>query len=94
LYSTMLCLDCEPSFLLLPRFIERIPKNFSANGRSTFPATGDRSFGIGKRHRPVLFCRYHVENLINRTHAFFPKKPGFLPNLWGTTKDFAKKPGF
>ncbi len=21
----MLCLDCEPSFLLLPRFIERIP---------------------------------------------------------------------
>lgn len=23
-YSTMICLDCEPSFLLLPRFIERI----------------------------------------------------------------------
>ncbi|MEG4293257.1 hypothetical protein Q5692_31830, partial [Microcoleus sp. C2C3] len=28
LYSTMLCLDCEPSFLLLPRFIERIPFYF------------------------------------------------------------------
>jgi hypothetical protein len=59
-----------------------------------FWQTTDRSFGIGKRHRPVLFCRYDVENLINRTDAFFPKKPGFLPNLWATTKDFAKKPGF
>jgi hypothetical protein len=56
--------------------------------------TADRSFGIGKRHCRVLFCGYDVENLINRTHAFFPKKPGFLPNLWATTKDFAKKPGF
>ena len=24
----MLCLDCEPSFLLLPRFIERIQKKY------------------------------------------------------------------
>lgn len=32
--------------------------------------------------------------IVKRIYASIPKKPGFLPNLRVTTKDFLQKPGF
>jgi len=74
-YFTMLCLDCEPSFLLLPRFIERIQNSFVSAFRvlTRIPILPFDKFvnidKIGQVRSPVLVIHGKADEVVHFWHG-------------------------